>query len=124
MVSLGITGTRKYADQKFIDKALDYVIANYKDDKIECLVSGGAIGVDSACEIWAMKRNIPIKQFLPEYDKYGKSAPMIRNKQIVDASDLLAAFPTEPRGSSHGTENTIQHAEKKKIPIWIFPVKI
>jgi hypothetical protein len=121
-MKLGITGTRRFANQEFIDNALDEVVT--KIGPIECLVSGGAIGVDTTCEIWAMKRKIPIKQFKPDYDTHGRAAPFVRNKQIVDESDTLVGFPTSPRGSSHGTEHTIKEAEKKGIPIMIYEVTV
>jgi hypothetical protein len=122
MTKLGITGTRSYAGQDYIDKMLDYVVENYCDGHVDYLVSGGARGVDSCGEIWAMKRGIAIKQYLPDYEQFGKSAPMIRDVSIAKECDQLVAFPTLPRGSSHGTEHTIKAAEKLNKKVWIYPV--
>ena len=47
--------------------------------------------------------------FLPEYDRYGKAAPIVRNKAIVDYSDKVIVFWD---GSSKGTLSVIKYAEK------------
>ena len=51
------------------------------DDEI---VSGGAVGIDSCAAEYAEKNGISLKVFIPEYEKYGRGAPIVRNKQIVD----------------------------------------
>lgn len=43
------------------------------------IVSGGAKGVDSSAREYAMTHGIKLTEFLPEYDKYGRSAPLKRN---------------------------------------------
>lgn len=53
----------------------------------DAIVSGGAKGVDTYAREYALKHNIELIEFLPEYKKYGRRAPLVRNKQIVDACD-------------------------------------
>ncbi len=73
------------------------------------IVSGGARGVDSCAAEHARNNGIKLTEFLPEYDRYGRAAPMIRNKQIVDYADKVVAFWN---GSSKGTLSVIRYAEK------------
>ncbi len=83
-------------------------IADYVTDCDE-IVSGGAIGVDKCAAEFAKKNGIKLSEFLPEYDKYGRAAPIVRNKKIVDYSDKVIAFWD---GRSKGTLSVIKYAEK------------
>ena len=72
------------------------------------LVSGGAKGVDSCAAEYAKANGMKITEFLPEYEKYGRAAPIVRNKKIVDYADKVIAFWD---GSSKGTASVIKYAE-------------
>ncbi len=52
--------------------------------------------------------------FIAEWDKYGKSAGYIRNRLIVQESDMIVAFWD---GKSKGTKHSIDQATLKKIPL-------
>ena len=52
-------------------------------------------------------------EFLPEYDKYGRAAPIVRNKKIVDYADKIIAFWD---GQSKGTCSVIEYARKAGKP--------
>ena len=56
------------------------------------LVSGGAKGIDQCVARYAQARGIPLTEFLPEYGRYRRGAPLKRNEQIVNYSDLVIAF--------------------------------
>lgn len=75
----------------------------------EEIVSGGAIGVDSCAAEYAKNNRLKLTVFLPEYKRYGKAAPIVRNKKIVDYSDKVLAFWD---GKSKGTLSVIKYAEK------------
>ena len=75
----------------------------------EEIVSGGAVGVDRCAAEYAKEKGIKITVFLPEYERYGRAAPLVRNKEIVDYSDRIIAFWN---GSSKGTLSVIKYAEK------------
>lgn len=77
----------------------------------ECdeLVSGGAIGVDFCVSEYARKNNVKLTEFLPEYTRYGKAAPILRNRQIVNYADKIIVFWN---GSSKGTLSVINYAKK------------
>ena len=85
----------------------------------ECaeIISGGAKGIDSCAKAFALENNIPLREFYPEYDKYGRVAPILRNKEIVNYSDFVIAFWD---GKSKGTAFVIDYCKKISKPYKIF----
>ena len=73
------------------------------------IVSGGAVGVDSCAAEYAKKNGLKLTVFLPQYERYGRAAPIVRNKEIEDYSDKIVAFWD---GKSKGTLSVIKYAEK------------
>ena len=82
------------------------------------IVSGGAAGEDFSAREYALKNGIRIKEFLPEYKKYGKAAPLRRNLQIIEYSDEIFAFWD---GKSRGTAFVIKNSRKmgKKLSVYM-----
>lgn len=93
-------------------------ISKYIHENVTEIISGGAIGIDTLAEEIADKRRISKSIIRPEYDKYGKKAPLIRNKEIVERAELVIAFWD---GKSRGTKFTIDYAKKlnKKIKVYV-----
>lgn len=83
------------------------------------IISGGAVGVDTLAEKYADERGIEKMIIYPNYELYGRSAPLIRNKLIVDNADLVIAFWD---GESRGTEYTISYAQRRKVPCEVYIV--
>lgn len=77
------------------------------------IVSGGADGIDTLAEQSAKALGIPFRKFLPEYNKYGKSAPLQRNRVIVEHADTVIAFWD---CASRGTATVIALCLEKRIP--------
>ena len=69
------------------------------------IISGGAKGVDLCAKLYAEQNNIPYTEYLPEYKKYGKAAPLRRNDKIIDMADVVLAFWD---GKSRGTKYVIE----------------
>ncbi len=84
------------------------------------IVSGGAIGVDRCAAEYAKENGIKLTEFLPQYKLYGRAAPIIRNKKIVDYSDKVIAFWN---GNSKGTLSVIKYARKIGKPCEIIICK-
>ncbi len=85
----------------------------------DTIVSGGARGADTYAREFAQKHNLTLIEFLPEYDKYGKGAPLVRNKLIIDNCDCVLAFWD---GKSRGTKFTLDYAKEKNKPIKIVQI--
>ena len=90
-------------------------IGRYISD-CEEIVSGGAVGVDFCAAEYAKENGIKLTVFLPQYERYGRAAPIVRNKEIVDYADKIIAFWN---GTSKGTLSVIKYAEKKGKPCQI-----
>jgi predicted Rossmann fold nucleotide-binding protein DprA/Smf involved in DNA uptake len=73
------------------------------------IISGGAIGIDTKAKEFALENNIELLEILPDYKRYGKSAPLVRNREIVSLCDSLIAYWD---GLSRGTKFTIDAAKK------------
>ena len=84
------------------------------------VISGGAAGADQFAEKFAQENGLPISVFLPQYEKSGKSAPLERNIQIVEAADYVLALWD---GTSRGTANAILTCIKSGTPVKIFICK-
>ena len=84
-------------------------LENYLPSDCTEIVSGGAKGIDACAAAFAKSRNIKLTEFLPQYEVYGRGAPIVRNKQIVDHADFLLAFWD---GKSKGTGSVIRYCEK------------
>lgn len=56
----------------------------------------------------------------PEYKKYGRGAPIVRNKVIVDKADAILIFWD---GLSKGTKSVIDYAKKQGKLICIYQGK-
>lgn len=86
----------------------------------DTIVSGGAKGADSYAREYAIKNGIPLIEFLPDYMKHGRSAPIIRNIQIVEDCDFLLAFWD---GISRGTKFTIEYAKSHGVHCKIIDIR-
>ena len=91
----------------------------YLNRSIDAIVSGGAKGAEAHAKYFAQRHGIKVIEFLPDYAKYGKSAPLVRNKQIIDNCDEVLAFWD---GKSRGTKYTIDYAEKMGKPVRVIRI--
>lgn len=84
------------------------------------IVSGGARGIDTCARQWANSHSIKLTEFLPEYEKYGRSAPLRRNITIIQNADLVLAFWDQ---KSRGTKFVIDKCKELGVPVKIFTQK-
>lgn len=95
-------------------------LEQYLPENVTEIVSGGAKGVDTCARNYATNKGIKFVEFLPQYKKYGKVAPLKRNLQIIDYADCVLAFWD---GHSRGTHYVIEHCKKqnKKVTVYLQP---
>jgi predicted Rossmann fold nucleotide-binding protein DprA/Smf involved in DNA uptake len=84
------------------------------------VVSGKAAGVDTLGERWAQENGIPVKEFPADWDRYGKRAGPIRNRQMAEYAEALIAVWDE---KSAGTMNMISIAMDLGLLVYVHPVK-
>ncbi len=78
------------------------------------IISGGARGVDTSARNYAISHGLKLTEFLPDYEAYGRSAPLKRNITIIENADLVIAFWD---GKSHGTKFVIDSCNRRNIPL-------
>ena len=89
-------------------------LGQYLPDGVTEIVSGGAKGIDADARAYAQQHGVKLTEFLPEYDKYGRAAPLHRNVAIIERADLVLAFWD---GSSPGTRFVIENCKKRGVPV-------
>ena len=92
----------------------------YLPEETTEIVSGGARGVDTSARYYAHKNGLKLTEFLPDYNKYGKIAPLMRNLEIIDYADEIYAFWD---GTSRGTKYVIENCRRKKKKVHVFMLK-
>lgn len=107
-MKLAIIGSRSFNNYDYLVRVLE----PYKS-KIDLVISGGAKGADSLGELWAKENNIETLIFLADWDKNGKAAGFIRNKDIIENCDCCIAFWD---GSSKGTKHSLSLCDKLDKP--------
>ena len=73
-------------------------------DEGAIIVSGGAVGVDTAAKHAAEVMGLGYVEFLPKYISYGRQAPLYRNIEIAEYCHRMVAFWD---GKSKGTQHTL-----------------
>ena len=96
------------------------ILATYIPSQVSEIVSGGARGIDTCARSFAETNDIKLTEFLPEYDKYGRSAPLKRNIQIIDYADEVVAIWD---GKSRGTAFVIHECRKRDKKVTVFCVE-
>lgn len=83
------------------------------------VVCGKARGADELGDEWASVFNIPVVYFEPDWNKFGRTAGFIRNKEMAEYADALVAFWN---GISPGTRNMIDTAKRMGLKVHIVMV--
>ena len=87
-------------------------LGRYLPETTTEIVSGGAKGVDTSARKYALAHGIKLTEFLPEYTKYGRSAPLKRNITII----VIAFWD----GKSRGTKFVIDNCRKLGVEVRVY----
>ena len=86
-------------------------------DNVTMIYSGAAKGIDISARRYAEKHRITITEILPEYDLYGKTAPLKRNDIIISLADEVYIFWD---GKSRGSTYVIKKCREIGKPYHLF----
>lgn len=109
-----VAGSREIADPAVVERAI-----RESGFEITTLICGMARGVDMLAYHWAKDNNVPVVEYPADWNKYGKSAGMRRNREMVAVADAAIIVWD---GNSPGTENTIGLVKAKGIPFFLLEV--
>lgn len=110
-----IAGTRDFNDYELLKSYCDYMLSKKVESGEEIVVlSGGASGADALGEQYAKERGYNILHYPAQWDKYGRRAGPMRNRQMADNADALIAYWD---GESRGTKNMIEEAKKRGLMV-------
>lgn len=115
-----VAGTRTFDDQRLV-----FDMLNNLNIDVEEIVSGHCkrfvddqeiYTPDRLGEIWAIDNNIPVRLFPANWEKYGRYAGPIRNKEMAEYADYAVIFWD---GQSSGTRSMIKEMNRLKKPLMV-----
>jgi hypothetical protein len=111
-MKLIIAGSRAFNNPAFIEISLKRLLPQVTE-----VVCGGARGADMLGAEWGRACSIPVKLFPADWERHGKSAGYLRNQQMAEYADALAAFWD---GKSRGTKHMINLMLNLEKPTYVF----
>lgn len=112
-IRLIVSGSRGFNDYDLLKNEIEKLNVTIKE-----IVSGGAKGADKLGERYATEKGIPIQQFIPDWDKNGKRAGILRNTEMAKYADEAIIFNMGTPGSNNMIA-TMKWFKKKAHPIKI-----
>jgi len=107
-----VSGSRGWTNKELIAAALP-------DSGDVLIIHGGARGADRIAARIARERGLARQVFLPDWDKFGKKAGILRNIRMLDDGK-----PTEGMvfwdGKSRGAKHMLDLLRKAEIPTQLF----
>lgn len=94
-------------------------LSPYIPENCGLIISGGAKGIDTVAEEYACANGIEVKILKPDYERFGRAAPLKRNDEMVEMADLVIAIWD---GKSRGTKHTIDYAKKTGKEVQIITI--
>jgi len=104
-----VCGSRTITDEKRVFGEIEKCWSENLGSEPVVLVEGEARGVDSIAKAWAISKNFQLEPHKPDWKKFGRGAGIVRNKEMVEASDFVLILWD---GASKGTLSDIQFCEK------------
>lgn len=81
---------------------------------IDVIISGEAKGADTLAKDYARQTGYVYEGYPADWEKHGKSAGFIRNKQMLESNpDLVVAFP-----GGRGTANMVSIAKEAGVEVY------
>lgn len=104
-----IAGSRDITDIKVVEEVMQDL-----DWEVTENVCGLARGVDMLGAQWAYSKKIRTVAFPADWDKYGRRAGHVRNREMAEYAEALVAIWD---GESAGTRNMISEARRLDLKV-------
>ena len=92
----------------------EFDFEGYVPDETALIITGGATGIDALAEEYADKKRLSKLILRPQYNLFGKSAPLKRNETMVMLCDMALIVWD---GKSKGAKHTIEYAKRLNKPV-------
>ncbi|MDR1941319.1 MAG: DUF2493 domain-containing protein [Endomicrobium sp.] len=107
-----IAGSRTFNDYKFLSEKLCQL------NRDDIIISGMAKGADILAYRYAKEHKMQVIEMPADWNKYQKSAGVIRNKEMAKIADELIAFwDAKSRGAKHMID--IMKKMNKKVTVYL-----
>lgn len=107
-----------FCDTLLITKRITHTIIIVSGKQVSSDDKGNKWGADYLGEQYAKENGFEVEEYPADWERYGKSAGMIRNHQMAQMANGLIAFWD---GKSPGTKNMIAQAKLHEILVAIQP---
>lgn len=118
-----ITGSRDWQNEEIIFQAIKDETDSARVREIAephfIIIHGDCpTGADRFAEAIAHAQGYEVQAYPADWEKYGRRAGMIRNKEMLDLEpDIVLGFPLK---QSKGTIGCLNEAMRRQIPIKVF----
>ena len=107
-----IAGGRDFSDYALLKATMDRLLVNITEEIV--VLCGKARGADTLGEQYAKEKGFSVAYYPADWEQYGKRAGYLRNEQMAQNADALAAFWD---GQSRGTKHMIDLANKYALMV-------
>ncbi len=112
---LAVSGSRGITDASLVQAAVRWAMSDVGATVVH--VGDCPRGVDPRVVAYAKGNGIEHRVFRADWDRHGKPAGPIRNREMLQGANALLAVWD---GKSRGTLNAIKTAEAMRLPVVIF----
>ena len=112
-MKLIIAGGRDFSDRLLLKKEVEAFINEQSVSLSDVeVVSGFAKGADTLGEAWGFVSGVKVKIFPPDWNRHGKAAGPIRNREMAEYATHCIVFWD---GKSRGAKSMIEEANKYEL---------
>ncbi len=119
-IKIVVAGCRDFADYETAKNYIDFCISEIKDSSEIIFISGGCKGADMLGERYAKENGYQIERHSAQWEKYGRAAGPMRNKEMAQCCDYAICFWD---GKSKGTKSMIEYAKSMGKEVKIKMIK-
>lgn len=104
-----VAGCRNYENYDEAKAFIDFCISKIRLEYTLIFISGASSGADALGERYAKENGYKIERYPALWDKYGRAAGPIRNKEMAKNCDMVICFWDR---KSRGTRNMLECAKE------------
>ena len=116
-MKIAVVGSRGIGDYLILEQIWNKLNLGYEGHTI---ISGAAKGVDQIARKFALNHSLGLVEYKADWDKYGKKAGFIRNKDIINECEICIAIWD---GESKGTAHDIRLCKEMKKRLYLYNSK-